>query len=153
MENLPTTTAKPLPIYDSARRGFKPWVELKEAFRYRNAILHLVQRDIVSRYKRSFLGILWTMLHPLGHMLVVAIVFSKIFDTGPKHAAYLLSGMIAWTFFSQTSHAVLHGFRWGTSLHKKIYVPHSVFGLSAIGTGLVNLALSILPLMLLSQGM
>ena len=146
MDDQAGNAVKPLPIYDSNKRGFKPWVELKEAFRYRNAIVHLVRRDIVSRYKRSFLGILWTMLHPLGHMLVVAIVFSQIFDTGPKHAAYLLSGMIAWTFFSQASHAVLHGFRWGTSLHKKIYVPHSVFGFSAIGTGLVNLALSILPL-------
>jgi ABC-type polysaccharide/polyol phosphate export permease len=147
MENQPTTTVKPLPIYDSSKRGFKPWVELMEAIRYRNAIGHMVRRDVVSRYKRSFLGILWTMLHPLGYMLVIAIVFSQILNTGPKHAAYLLSGMITWTFFSQTTHAVLHGFRWGTALHKKIYVPHRVFGISAIGTGLVNLSLSLIPLM------
>lgn len=137
-----------LPVYDSSRRGFKPWTDLREAYRYRNAILHLVRRDIVSRYKRSFLGILWTMLHPLGMMLVLAIVFSNIMNAGPTFAAYLLSGLIAWTFFSQTTNAVVTGFRWGVGLYQKIYIPYSVFGISAIGTGLVNLALSILPLLL-----
>ena len=145
---FPAMEPKPLPVYDSSRRGFKPWVELQEVLRYRNAIVHLVRRDVVSRYKRSFLGILWTMLHPLGMMLVLAVVFSNIMNAGPSFAAYLLSGLIAWTFFSQTTNAVLSGFRWGVGLYKKIYVPHSVFGISAIGTGLVNLVLSILPLML-----
>jgi ABC-type polysaccharide/polyol phosphate export permease len=139
---------KSVPVYDSSQRGFKPWIELQEVFRYRNAIFHLIRRDIVSRYKRSFLGILWTMLHPLGIMLVLTVVFSNIFDAGPSFSTYLLSGLIAWTFFSQTTNAVLSGFRWGIGLYKKIYVPHSVFGISAIGTGLVNLALSILPLLL-----
>lgn len=88
------------------------------------------------------------MLHPLGIMLVLAVVFSNIFNAGPSFAAYLINGLIAWTFFSQTTNAVLSGFRWGVGLYKKIYVPHSVFGISAIGTGLVNFILSILPLLL-----
>jgi ABC-2 type transport system permease protein len=88
------------------------------------------------------------MLHPLGMMIVLSVVFSKLLNGGPTFAAYLLSGLIAWTFFSQTTNAVLSGFRWGVGLFKKIYVPHSVFGISAIGTGLVNLSLSILPLIL-----
>jgi ABC-2 type transport system permease protein len=81
-------------------------------------------------------------------MIVLAVVFSNIMKAGPTFAAYLLNGLIAWTFFSQTTNAVVSGFRWGVGLYKKIYVPHSVFGISAIGTGLVNLALSILPLLL-----
>jgi ABC-2 type transport system permease protein len=135
-------------VYDSSRRGFKPWLELREALRYRNAIAHLVRRDIVSRYKRSFLGILWTMLHPLGMMLVLALVFSNIMNAGPDFAAYLLSGLIAWTFFAQATQAVVSGYRWGVRLLHRIYIPHSVFAISAIGTGLVNLALSIVPLVL-----
>ncbi len=135
------------PIYDSAQRGSSSLHELRDVISYRYLIFQLVRRDILTRYKRSILGIAWTMLNPLGTMLVLTIVFSRAFGTGPGYAALVLSGLMAWNFFSQTTNAAILHLVWGGDLLKKIYVPRTVFALSAAGTGLINLLLSIVPLL------
>jgi ABC-type polysaccharide/polyol phosphate export permease len=109
-----------------------------------------VRRDIVSRYKRSVLGVFWTMLQPLGMMIVMSIVFAQLFRRVDGYAAYLLSGLIAWTFFAQTTTASLHQVVSGGSLSQKIYVPHTAFAISSILTGMVNLSISIIPLILIT---
>ena len=143
MQNSPTVQ-----IYDSARQGSAAIDELKEIIRYRDLILQIVRRDILTRYKRSVLGVAWTMLNPLGIMLVLTIAFSQAFGTTRGYAAYLLSGLIAWTFFSQTTNAAISHLVWGGGLLKRIYVPRTVFAFSAIGTGLVNLFFSVIPLVI-----
>jgi ABC-2 type transport system permease protein len=135
------------PIYDSAQRRLLPLLEAKEAWRYRDLILFLVRRDITARYKRSVLGIAWTMLNPLGMMIVLSIVFSQIFRMSiAGYPAYVLSGLIAWTFFAQTSSSAINVLVWGGDLLQRIYIPRSTFAISSIGTGLVNLLLSLVPL-------
>ncbi|MBN1148832.1 MAG: ABC transporter permease [Anaerolineales bacterium] len=136
-----------LPVYDSASRRFKAFEELRDAFHYRGLIYQLVRRDLVTRYKRSVLGVAWTMLNPLGTTLIMAIVFSQVFGRGPQYATYILSGLIAWSFFSQSSVGAMRGIVWGSSLLKRIYLPRTVFAISSIGTGLVNIALAIVPLL------
>jgi ABC-type polysaccharide/polyol phosphate export permease len=88
------------------------------------------------------------MLNPLGTMLVLTIAFSKAFGTTLGYASYVLSGLIAWTFFAQTTNAAISHLVWGGGLLKRIYVPRTVFAVSAIGTGLVNIVLSLIPLLL-----
>ena len=133
-------------IYDSARRGPVALEELRGIFQYRDLIYQLVRRDIVSRYKRSVLGIAWTMLQPLGMMIILSVVFSTLFHGVRGYPAYILSGLIAWTFFSQTTSAIINQIVWGGALLRQIYVPRTSFAVSAIGTGLVNLAFSFIPL-------
>jgi ABC-type polysaccharide/polyol phosphate export permease len=70
------------PIYDSSKHRNLAIEELWSVIRYRDLIFQLVRRDIVTRYKRSALGILWTMLNPLGTMIIMSIVFSQVFDMG-----------------------------------------------------------------------
>lgn len=146
--------SKPVPIYDSAARRFPAWDELREIIRYRDLIFHLIYRDVTARYKRSLLGIAWTMLHPLGMMLVLTIVFSQVFHTIEGYAAYVLNGLIIWNFFAQTSTAVIDTLVWGGDLFKRIYLPRSTFAISAIGTGLVNLLFALIPILfvMLIQG-
>ena len=134
-------------IYDSAKRGPKALEELKAVIQYRDFVFQLVQRDVVARYKRSVLGVAWTMLQPLGMMLVISIVFSQLFHRVEGYSVYLLSGLIAFTFFSQTTSAVIRQMVWGSTLLRKIYMPQTSFALSAIGTGLVNIAFSMIPMM------
>jgi ABC-type polysaccharide/polyol phosphate export permease len=136
-------------IYDSTKRGPAALEELQAVFHYRDFIAQLVQRDIVARYKRSILGVAWTMLQPLGMMLVISIVFSQIFNRIEGYSVYLLSGLIAFTFFSQTTNAIIRQMIWGNPLLSKIYIPKTSFALSAIGTGLVNLAFSLIPMMII----
>lgn len=136
-------------IYDSSKHNNRPLMELKEAWQYRDLVFFLVRRDITARYKRSVLGIAWTMLNPLGMMIVLSIVFSQVFRvTMENYPAYVLSGLIAWTFFSQTSANSISVIVWGGDLFQRIYIPRSIFVISTIITGLVNLFLSMVPLIL-----
>ena len=137
-------------LYDSRGRGPVALEELQGLFKYRDLIFQLVRRDLVSRYKRSLLGIAWTMLNPLGTMVVMTVVFSQLFHAVPGYPAYILSGLIAWTFFAQTTSASMAQMVWGSSLLNRIYMPRTALVVSAIGTGLVNITLSLVPLFLIT---
>lgn len=132
-------------IYDSTRRGSAALDELRGIFQYRDLIIQLVRRDVVTRYKRSILGIAWTMLQPLGMMIVLSLVFSTLFSSVRGYPTYILSGLIAWSFFSQTTNAIINQTVWGGQLFRRIYLPRTSFAVSSIGTGLVNLVLSLVP--------
>jgi ABC-2 type transport system permease protein len=137
------------PVYDSANNRVSAITELKELGKYRYLLGQLVRRDILTRYKRSVLGVAWTMLNPLGTMLILTFVFSNFFKSAvPHYPVYILSGLLVWNFFSQATNAAISGLVWGGSLLKRIYIPSTVFGVSAIGTALVNLVISIVPLVI-----
>jgi ABC-type polysaccharide/polyol phosphate export permease len=137
-------------VYDSTKRGPVALEELRGIFQYRDLIFQLVRKDIISRYKRSVLGVGWTMLQPLGMMIILSLVFSTLFHGVRGYAAYILSGLIAWTFFSQTTTAMITQIVWGGVLLQKIYIPRTSFAVSAVGTGLVNLGISCIPLILIT---
>ncbi len=86
------------------------------------------------------------MLQPLGMMLVLTIVFSQLFHRVEGYSAYLLSGLIAWNFFAQTTNSAIYQSVWGGTLMRRIYVPQTVFSVSTVGTGIVNLVLSLVPM-------
>jgi ABC-type polysaccharide/polyol phosphate export permease len=140
--------AEGVPYYDSGVKRSKAIEEIVEAYRYRHLIVQLVRRDVLTRYKRSVLGIAWTMLNPLGMMLVLTIAFSQLFGGTRAYPAYVLSGLIAWNFFAQTTTAGINQMVWGGGLLSRIYIPRTVFVLSSIGTGMVNLLLSMVPLII-----
>jgi len=87
------------------------------------------------------------MLNPLGTMLILSFVFSNLFKAEQFYPVYVLTGLLTWNFFAQGTNAAMSGLLWGGSLMKQIYVPRTIFGLSAIGTALVNLLLSLVPLL------
>ena len=136
-------------IYDSANRGHPALEELKILFKYRDLILQLVRRDLVSRYKRSVLGVAWTMLNPLGTMLIMTVVFSRVFSSVESYPVYVLTGLIAWNFFSQTTNHCMDSTLWGSSMFGKIFLPRTAFIVSSIGTGMVNLLISLIPLLII----
>jgi ABC-2 type transport system permease protein len=133
-------------VYDSAQLTPHAIQELKEALNYRHLLFQLVRRDILTRYKRSFLGVAWTMLSPLGIMLVLSFVFSHLFGSIRAYPAYILCGMMAWNFFAQSTTNAMNSLVWGGGLLQRIYVPRASFGISAIGSGAVNLVLAFIPL-------
>lgn len=134
--------------YDSTNRLYHPFEELYQAFRYRNLIFQLLYRDIATRYKRSVLGIAWTMINPLGTMVVMSIAFAQIFGATKSYPSYVLSGYLAWTFFSQTTTAAIVNLVWGGGLLNRVYIPRTSFAIAAAGTGIVNLLLALVPLLL-----
>lgn len=121
--------------------------EAAKIIKYRELLRNLVARDLKVRYKRSVLGFAWVMLNPLLMMLVFYIVFSEIFKvTVENFIAYVLSGIILWFFFSQSTSVALRGFVGNANLIKKVYIPKAVFPLSIILSALVNFILSLIPL-------
>ncbi|HSB67410.1 MAG TPA: ABC transporter permease [Anaerolineales bacterium] len=136
------------PYYDSAVHKIPALEEIREISRYKYLLLQLTRRDILARYKRSILGVAWTMLNPLGMMIILSLVFSQLFVGVKSYPAYVLSGLVAWNFFAQSTNAAMSGLVWGGSLIQRIYIPRTAFGISAIGTALVNILLSLVPLAL-----
>ena len=119
----------------------------RELLQYRTLLINLVARDLKVRYRRSVLGIVWTLLNPLLMMLVLAIVFSNVMKlTMANFTVYFLSAFVLWNFVAQTtswSTACLLGY---APLIRKIYVPKSVFILATVLSGLINLLVSLVPL-------
>ncbi len=90
------------------------------------------------------------MLNPLLNMVALTVVFSVILRQGIEHfPVYFLGGMLFWNFFAQaTGHAASLSVD-AAETTRRIYVPRSVFVVAAVGVGLVNLILSIVPLLLI----
>jgi lipopolysaccharide transport system permease protein len=136
--------------YDSAAPGSVALRELAALVRYRDLLALMIGNLIKMRYKRSTLGIIWTLLQPLLHMAVLAIAFSSLFRFAlPNYPVYLLCGLIAWNFFAQTTVFAMNSLIWGGGLLKRIYLPRTIFATAAVGQGLVNLLLSLVPLLVI----
>jgi ABC-2 type transport system permease protein len=123
---------------------------LRELLGFNEVLQELVKRDLKVRYKRSVLGIFWTMLNPLLMMVITSIVFSNLFrQTITNFPIYVLSGYLVWTFFSQSTVAASSSILDSSGLTRKVYVPPALFPLACVVSALVNLALAIVPLGLL----
>jgi homopolymeric O-antigen transport system permease protein len=123
---------------------------LREIFEYRSLLRDLVVRDLKVRYKRSALGIVWTMLNPLLMMIVFTLVFAQFLRFPIQHfAVYFLCAFLLWNFFSQTTSWSTACFMGYAPLLRKIYLPKTVLILATVLSGLVNLLLSLVPLALI----
>lgn len=133
--------------YDSSNRRLSILADAVELWQHRDLLILLISRNIKTRYKRSVLGVAWTMLNPLLTMLVLTLVFSSLFQPTITHyPIYLLAGLLLWNFVAQTTTSAMNGMVWNSGLLKRVYIPRSIFAVSAVGTGLVNLCLALIPL-------
>jgi lipopolysaccharide transport system permease protein len=113
-------------------------------FRYRELFFQLVFRDIKLKYRRSFLGYLWSVLNPLFTMIVMTVVFSSMFARGVENfSVYLLSGSLLFSFMSGAIGRAIPSVLGASALIKKIYVPKYIFTLAAVTSELVTLLLSL----------
>lgn len=120
---------------------------VKTFFKYQNLLKELVVRDIKVRYRKSVLGLLWTVLNPLLMMTVITIVFSTIFKQSiPNFPIYFLSGSLIFSFNSESTSNALYSIISNASLIKKVYIPKYLFPLSKIVSGLVNLGFSLIAM-------
>jgi ABC-2 type transport system permease protein len=140
-------TAHPV-LHNSADTAFSSRREIRELIDSSNLLWNLVRRDLTVRYKRSVIGFFWTMLHPLILMVILTIVFSKIFRfEGIAHyEVYFLSEYLVFAFFAQTTVQSMTSLSWNGMLLKRVRVPKSIFAISNTLSGLVNLCLAYIPL-------
>jgi ABC-type polysaccharide/polyol phosphate export permease len=118
-----------------------------DVVRFRELIALLVARDLKVRYKRSVLGMLWTLLNPLLQMAVYTVVFSRIMRVGVEHySVFLLSGLLPWTFVSVGTTGSAFSLLNNQALIRKVAVPQAVYPLSVVASKGVDLCLSLVPL-------
>ena len=124
-------------------------IRLKVFFQYNNLLKKLVSRDIKVRYRKSFLGMLWTVLNPLLMMSVMIAVFSNLFNTEVEnYPVYVLTGMIVFGFFSESTNQALQSIIENAALIKKIYLPKYLFPMSRVLSSLVNFFFSFIALLI-----
>ena len=117
---------------------------IRRFFRYWDLLVLLVQRDIKLKYRRSFLGYLWSILTPLLSMAVMAIVFTKMFKRSiENYPLYLICGNILFSFMRESTNQALYSVIGSAALLKKTYVPKYIFTLSKVTSCMVNFVLSL----------
>ncbi len=141
-------------VYDSQARG-KVFADTFRAFwKYRNLIVILVKRDFAVRYKRSFLGLLWSLLNPILTSLVLWFVFIEIFSARlpdrTQFAPYLLAGVLLVTFFTQGFNQAADSIAQGSGILMKIYVPPQVFAFAGAVSNAVNFCFGLFALAFIS---
>ena len=117
--------------------------------KFQPLLQELVARDIKIKYRRSVLGVLWTLLNPLCMMIVLSVVFSNLFKFDVENfPLYLLIGHVVFTFFSDSTTSSMTAIINNASLIKKIYVPKYLFVLSRVFSSFINLMASFTALLL-----
>jgi ABC-2 type transport system permease protein/lipopolysaccharide transport system permease protein len=137
--------------YDSARDNASFLRALTELWRRRSVVPVLARREIVLRYKRSFLGIWWTLLNPLATAAVMYVVFSGIFHVAASktpYLVYLLSGIVVVTLFQQALMSAAVAIAEGAGTLTKARVPAPVFPIAAVLALGVAFVASLVPLLL-----
>lgn len=136
------------PTYDSAEGGSAVVREARELIRYRDLLGLMVVNIAKSRYKRSLLGVLWTLMNPVLNTVVLTVAFANIFRASlPNYAVYVLAGMVCWNFFTLTTVYAMNSLIWGGAILGRVYVPRTIFAAAAVGNGLTSLGLALVPLL------
>ncbi|MBO4864336.1 MAG: ABC transporter permease [Eubacterium sp.] len=107
----------------------------------------LIKKGIRLKYRRSYLGILWSLLEPLLTMVVLTIVFGTLMGEHDKaFPVYILTGRLLYGFFAQSTTAALKSIRANSSIIKKVYVPKMLYPLSAILFNFIIFLISLIVL-------
>lgn len=123
----------------------KTEIRIRTFWKYTELMKQLVIRDLKLKYRRSFLGYLWSILNPLLVMLVMVLVFSNLFNRGgdiPYYPVYLIAGRTVFEFITGSTNDAMRSIVGNASLIKKVYVPKYVFTLSKVTSGAVNMVFS-----------
>ena len=108
----------------------------------------LILRDFKIKYKRSVLGVVWSLLYPILMMAVMALVFSNMFRfqvEGTSYLVYLLTGIIMFQYFSEASNLAMTSVVFNFPLINKIYIPKYIFPLAKCLFVGINFVLSLIP--------
>lgn len=124
-------------------------VMLHGFIKYKHLLHELVIRDIKVRYRKSVLGLLWTVLNPLLMMTVLTAVFSYLFKQAISNfQVYFLTGYIMFTLYSDATNQALSSIIGNAALIKKVYIPKYLFPLSRVISCLVNFVFALIAMII-----
>lgn len=117
---------------------------MREFWRYRDLLRLLVTKNIKLKYRRSWLGYVWSILNPLLIMVVMSIVFSTMFSRNIHNfPVYLFCGQLLFNFMNTSTSQSIYSITSNASLLKKTYLPKYLFTLARITSCLIDLLFSL----------
>lgn len=120
-------------------------------FHYFFLLQELVKRGITLKYRRSYLGIVWSLLEPLLTMVVLTVIFGTLLGrSGKEYPVYILSGRLLYSFFSQGTTNALKSIRGNSGMIKKVYIPKYLYPLSGVMFNYIIFLISLIVLALVS---
>lgn len=125
----------------------------KDFWRYRYLLQNLIGRDFKLKYRRSVLGVLWSVLNPLLMNIVMVAVFSTLFAAMrgqgiTNFPVYLIIGQLLFTFFNDATSSAMSSMLGAAPLIKKVYIPKYIFPLEKVCFALVNCVFSFVALII-----
>ncbi len=113
--------------------------------KYQFLFEELVKRDFKKKYKRTILGMLWSILSPLLMLLVMTLVFTQFFgNTTPHYTIYLFSGQIVFSYFTEATNGGMTSLVSNSGIFTKVNVPKYLFLLSKNISSLINFGLTLI---------
>lgn len=121
---------------------------LQNLKKYKFLLSELVKKDIKLKYRRSKLGILWTLIEPILTTIVMAVVFSKMRGKDdPAFPVYILTGRLLYSYFSTATKAAARSIRSNSSMMRKVYVPKYMYPLATVLSNFVTFMISMVVLL------
>lgn len=112
--------------------------------RYQFVFEELVKRDFKKKYKRTFLGMAWSLVSPLLTLFVLKMVFTQFFGRGIAHySTYIFCGNLVFSYFSDSSSQGMTSLMGNAGIFTKVNIPKYLFLLSKNAQTFINFALSL----------
>ncbi|GHT53058.1 ABC transporter [Spirochaetia bacterium] len=126
------------------------WVHIGAFKKFSYLLSNLVKRDFTTKYRRSVLGILWSVLNPLLMMSVISAVFINVFRVQVENfPVFYLSGSLVFNFMAEATNGSLTSILGSAGLIKKVYIPKYIFPLEKCLFALVNTLLSFIAVLII----
>lgn len=117
-------------------------------YKYKTALYNLVKRDFLVKYRRSILGIFWSVLNPLLMMIVISAVFSYLFRFDIEYyPVYYITGYILFTMYAASTSGSINSIIGAAGLIKKMYIPKYLFPIEKCLFEFINTSVSIIALL------
>lgn len=140
-DDLPVTVIESRPTWHI--------LDWRELWRNHELLFFLTWRDVKVRYKQTVLGATWAVLQPLATMLVFAVFLGRMAGVSKDiehYSLFVFAGMLPWTFFANAVTSAANSVVSNQNLITKVYFPRLIIPMSAVGAGLVDLAIAFVML-------
>lgn len=118
---------------------------LEKIYSYKFLFEELVKRDFKQKYKRSVLGMIWSILSPLLMLSVLAFIFGQFFGGRISHfVIYLFSGQVIFNYFTESTNEGMNALISNAGIFSKINVPKYLFLFSKNVSALINFGIILL---------
>lgn len=112
---------------------------------YKFLLQELIKRDFKAKYKRTILGMLWSVLSPLLMLIVMAVIFGNFFGRNIEHfVVYIFSGQVIFNYFTEATNEGMQALVSNASIFSKINVPKYLFLFSKNVSALINFGIILL---------